>query len=58
MKPIKEDLISLIRKMPDNATIEDIIEQLYVKQKILEGQKQLKTGDSCTHEEAKEILSK
>ena len=57
MKPIKDDVISLIKKMPDDTTIEDIMEQLYVKQKILKGQNQLASGNFYTHDEAKEILS-
>ena len=57
MMPIKEEVISLVKKMPENSTIEDIIEHLYVKQKILKGQKQLEAGQFYTHEEAKEILN-
>ena len=43
--------------MPENSTLEDIMESLYVKQKILKGQKQLESGQYYTHEEAKEIMA-
>lgn len=58
MAIIKENVISLIKKLPNNSTLEDIMEHLYVKQKILKGQKQLETGQFYTHEEAKEIMKK
>lgn len=43
--------------MPENVTLEDIMEQLYVKQKILKGQQQLESGQFYTHEEAKKIIT-
>lgn len=52
----KEAVISLVKKLPENSTLEDIMEHLYVKQKILKGQKQLETGQFYTHEEAKEVM--
>ena len=56
MSTIKEAVISLVEKMPEDSTLEDIMEHLYVKQKILKGQKQLETGQFYTHEEAKETM--
>jgi len=56
MSATKEAVISLVKKLPENSTLEDIMEHLYVKQKILKGQKQLETGQFYTHEEAKEIM--
>lgn len=56
MSTIKEAVISLVKKLPENSTLEDIMEYLYVKQKILKGQKQLETGQFYSHEEAKEIM--
>jgi len=56
MSVIKESVISLVKDMPENTTLEDIMESLYVKQKILKGQKQLESGQFYTHEEAKEIM--
>ena len=57
MSTIKEEVISLVKKMPENTTLEDIMERIYVKQKILKGQKQLESGQFYTHEEAKEIMN-
>jgi hypothetical protein len=58
MPTIKESVISLVQKLPDDATIEDIMEYLYVQQKIIKGQKQLESGQFYTHEEAKEIINR
>jgi len=46
----------MLKKLPENSTIDDIMENLYVEQKILKGQKQLKNGQSYKHEEAKELM--
>lgn len=56
MSTIKESVLSMVKDMPENATLEDIMESLYVKQKILKGQRQLEAGQFYTHEEAKELM--
>lgn len=56
MPTTKESVISLLKKLPEDSTLEDIMEHLYVKQKILKGQKELESGQFYTHEEAKEIM--
>lgn len=56
MPTIKDSVISLLKDMPESSTLEDIMESLYVKQKILKGQKQLESGQFYTHDEAKELM--
>ena len=56
MPTTKDSVISLVKQLPENSTLEDIMEHLYVKQKILKGQKELETGQFYTHEEAKGIM--
>ena len=56
MQTVKESVISMLKELPDESTLEDIMEFLYVRQKILKGQKQLENGQFYTHEEAKEIM--
>lgn len=56
MSTIKESVISIVKEMPENVTLEDIMESLYVKQKIIKGQSQLESSQFYTHEEAKELL--
>lgn len=50
---LKEDVIELIRRLPENVTLPDILEELYVRQKIERGLAQLDNGQGVTTEEAK-----
>jgi len=56
MPNMKDNVISLIEKMPANSSLEDIMEHLYIKQKILKGEQDLKEGRFYTHEEAKVLM--
>ncbi len=58
MKNIKEKVRTLIDQMPDDSSIEDIMEQLYIKQKIIKAQEQMQSGHFYTHTEAKELAAK
>ncbi len=54
LKPIKEDIIKLIQDLPDDATLEDIQYHLFVKQKLLRAEQQIKEGKTIPHEEVME----
>ena len=56
MQTIKERTIDIIKKLPEESTIDDIMETLWVQKKILIGQKQIKDGRWVSHEEAKKRL--
>jgi predicted transcriptional regulator len=59
MSLIKEEAKKLIEKMPDTATWDDIMYELYVKKKIAAGLKAADEGRVVSHEEAKKrLLSK
>ena len=49
---LKEEIIELIKKLPENATIDDIMYHLYVKKKILSGINELDRGKIIPHEKA------
>ena len=54
----KENILEMIKELPNDVSMEDIIEAIYVRQKI---EKKLKDSKECrlfTHEEAKERLAK
>jgi hypothetical protein len=55
---IKEEIIRLIRDLPDNVTIDDIINELYVRAKIEAGIKQLDKGQGIEHKAVKEKFGK
>lgn len=54
----KEAVIELIRRMPDEATLPDIMAELYVRQKIEAGLRQLDAGEGIEHEEAMRRLAR
>jgi predicted transcriptional regulator len=54
MHTIKEKVINTIKKLPDNANYDDIMESIYVQQMISEGIKQLDNGEFVSHDEVKE----
>ncbi len=49
----KEEILELMERLPDDATIEDAIEKLIVLYKIQHGLAQLDSGEGIPHEEAK-----
>jgi hypothetical protein len=54
----KEAVIDMIRRMPDNATVADIMAELYFRQKVDEGLRQLDANEGIDHEEAKKRLGR
>ena len=55
---IKQAVIEIIRRLPDDATIEDILAALHFRQKVDAGLQQLDEGQGVQHDEAKRRLSK
>lgn len=53
----KEAVIEMIRSMPDSATVADIMAELYLRQKVDDGLRQLDAGEGIEHEQAKKRLS-
>lgn len=56
MNIIKEEAIKMIDRLPDSATWDDIMYELYVKKKISIGLKAAEEGSVVSHEEAKKRL--
>ncbi|MBA7666592.1 hypothetical protein ES703_74673 [subsurface metagenome] len=55
---LKEEIIALIKKLPEDATIDDIMYHLYVKKKILTGIKEIEQGKVIPHEQVMESAKK
>jgi hypothetical protein len=47
----KEAVIEMIQRMPDDASVPDIMAELYLRKKVHEGLRQLEEGQSLEHEE-------
>ncbi len=54
----KDSIIEMIKSLPNNVSMEDIIEAIYVRKKIEKGLKDSEEGNIFTHKEAKERLAK
>ena len=51
---IKEEVIKLIKDLPEDITLEDIQYHLFVKQKLLKAEKQISEGKTIPHEQVME----
>ncbi|SHG64581.1 hypothetical protein [Ornithinibacillus halophilus] len=54
----KEEVIKLIKELPENVTLDDIMRELYVRKKIDKGIKEPDAGKFVSHEVVKEKLGK
>ena len=55
---VKEEVIALVKTLPDDTTIEEIMYHLHVKQKVLKGLKDIEEGRAHTLEEVKQMAKK
>ena len=49
----KERVLKAVRDLPEDASVEDAMERLYLLAKIQEGERQADAGQTVSHEEAK-----
>ena len=56
MPTTKKQALQMIKSLPEKATWDDIMYELYVKQKIEKGLKAVEDGFTVPHEEAKKRL--
>lgn len=54
----KEDILTMIKQLPDDVSVEDILDAIYVRQKISKGLKDSEEGKVYTTDEARAILEK
>ena len=53
----KDAIIELIRKLPDDVTVDDVMQELYVRRSIEEGLRELDEGKGIPHDEVKQRLA-
>jgi hypothetical protein len=53
METLKQDAIQAISKLPESATIDDIMYELYVIDKVNKGREAAKRGESVSIEDLK-----
>ena len=54
----KQSVIEMIKRLPDDASVEDIMAELYFRRQVDDGIRQLDAGAGVSHEEAKRRLGK
>lgn len=54
----KKEVIEVIKKMPNSISVDDVIDELYFKQKVDKRLAELDRGRSIPHEEAKKRMKK
>jgi predicted transcriptional regulator len=52
----KDRALQAIRDLPDDASVEDVMERLYFLSKVEEGIRQADAGQTISHEEVKRRL--
>ena len=58
MAGVKEEVIRMVRALPDNATVDDVMAELYFKLQVDAGLKELDDGKGIPHEEVERRMSK
>jgi predicted transcriptional regulator len=58
MESAKEEAIQLIRRLPDDTTLEDIQYHLYVQQKVQRGMQDAEEGRVYTQEEVEKRMKR
>ncbi len=54
----KQQILKAIEELPDNASVEDALERLYLLYKIEKGLRQADSGDLIGQEEARQRMAK
>lgn len=55
---LKEQVIRIIENLPEEVTIDDVMEELYFKSQVDAGLKELDEGKGIPHEEVEKQMSK
>ena len=58
MQSAKQEVMKLLRDLPDGSTLEEIQYSLYVRQKIQRGFQDVKDGKTRTQEEVEKRMEK
>jgi len=55
---VKEQIVKIIGKLPDDVGVSDVMAELYFKQQVDTGLKELDEGKGLSHQKVKERLVK
>lgn len=58
MNTVKQDVIEMIRGLPDEVDYDEIMAEIYFRQKVDKSLRQIDEGKTISHQEARERVSK
>lgn len=58
MSEIKEQILKLVRAMPEDATLDDVMAELYFKKKVDAGLMELDEGKGISHKDVEKRMSR
>jgi predicted transcriptional regulator len=58
MAGIKQEVIQLVQSLPETATMDDIMAELYFKMQVDSGLKELDEGKGISHEDVEKRMGK
>jgi predicted transcriptional regulator len=58
MPGVKEQVLQIIQALPEDMTLEDVMDELYFKMQVDAGLKELDEGKSIPHEEVEKRMSR
>ena len=58
VSPTKEQVLNMVRNLPDDVTIDDILAEIFFKAQVDEGLKELDEGQGIPHEEVEKRMSR
>ena len=58
MQAVRENVITMIKNMPQDVSIEDIMAELFFRYEVDQGLKQLDEGKGIPHEEVEKRMKK
>ena len=58
MSKTKEEVINMVKQMPEEVNVVDIMAELYFCQKVNRGLKNLDNGESISHKQVKQRMKK
>ena len=58
MSNIKEQVIEMLKSLPDEATYDDIMAEIYFRQRVDKSLQQIDEGKVVSHETVRERMSK
>ena len=54
----KEEILELMEQIPDDLTVDQVLEQLQLLYDVQKGLQEAERGETVSHEEAKQMINK